>query len=81
MLLRLVAWAILLIPGILAVIGLKLMRDSFFGTLTWDWLFSVWVQFFCGLILFGCGIAFIGGFIYYRDKKRQYGKKNSGRSP
>ncbi|MCU9613820.1 DUF2627 domain-containing protein [Caldibacillus lycopersici] len=67
---RLLALIIVLIPGILAVIGVKLMRDSAFSIENWPFT-NVWLQFAFGLFLFIMGLAFIGGFIYRRDKKRK----------
>lgn len=76
--LRLIALAILVIPGILATYGIKLMRDAFFGELT-AIFFHIYIQFFIGLFLFVGGILFIGGFILHRDRKRQLtkGEKNN----
>ncbi|MCD5323499.1 MULTISPECIES: DUF2627 domain-containing protein [Pontibacillus] len=65
---RFTAMLILFIPGALAVLGFKLMRDSLFG-IVHPLLLQVWVQFAFGLIAFLGGLAFIGGFILYRDKK------------
>ncbi|GGD21076.1 DUF2627 family protein [Pontibacillus salipaludis] len=65
---RFMAMVILFLPGALAVLGFKLMRDSLFGIVQ-PLLFQVWIQFAFGLLLFLGGLAFIGGFILYRDKK------------
>lgn len=71
MMTRFLALIILLIPGVLAVIGVKLMRDSVFDILqpVFPWL---WLQVVCGLLFFLFGISFIGGWIFYRDRKRHY---------
>lgn len=73
---RIIAWLILIVPGIFAGIGIKLMRDSFFGVLAYDLLFKPWIQFLFGLVIFLLSIWFIGGFIFYRDRKRRKSKKN-----
>jgi hypothetical protein len=66
---RFVALLIMLVPGVLAVIGIKLMRDIFFGILHPMFL-TLWLQFIVGLLLVGIGITFVGGFILHRDQKR-----------
>jgi hypothetical protein len=45
------------------------MRDMTFGILQSPIPF-LWLQFLLGLILFIGGLAFVAGFIFYRDKKR-----------
>ena len=67
---RFIAVLILVIPGILSAYGIKLMRDSLFNEFVPLFL-HVSIQFIAGLILFIGGIAFIGGFIVHRDRKRQ----------
>ncbi|HIV75047.1 MAG TPA: DUF2627 domain-containing protein [Candidatus Pseudogracilibacillus intestinigallinarum] len=66
---RFIAAAILFIPGILGAFGIKLMRDAVFNEV-YALLVNEGIQFVVGLILFLFGLAFIGGFIYHRDKKR-----------
>lgn len=66
---RIIALIILLIPGYLAALGITLMRNMTFGILQAPFPFY-WLQFLIGLLLFIGGIAFIGGFILYRDRKR-----------
>lgn len=70
---RLIALSIIVIPGIIATLGIKLMRDAIFGDL-YALFFNVVIQFFSGLLLFIAGIVFIGGFILHRDKKRNLTK-------
>ncbi|WP_053219271.1 DUF2627 domain-containing protein [Virgibacillus senegalensis] len=70
---RLIALIILVIPGIAATLGIKWMRDAFFGEYH-PWFFHVVIQFAAGLIFFLAGIAFIGGFILFRDRKRNLTK-------
>lgn len=64
---RFIALIILLIPGVIAGIGIKFMRDTVFHMLYFP---SAILQFTIGLILFFAGLAFIGGFIFHRDRKR-----------
>lgn len=66
---RMIALIILLIPGVIAAYGIKLMRDMFFG-LQVSWLPSLALQFFLGLIMFFAGLSFIGGFLLHRDRKK-----------
>ena len=46
---RLAALIVLLIPGILAAFGIKLIRDTFFGVHILPG--ALWIQFICGLFL------------------------------
>lgn len=65
---RVMAILILCIPGAIGVYGWTWMRDVFFDYMAgrgFDWL-----SFLGGLILFLFGLAFLGGFIFYRDAKR-----------
>ncbi|MHA6251021.1 DUF2627 family protein [Oceanobacillus sp. CAU 1775] len=61
---------VLLIPGIIAAIGIKLMRDTMFDTFYAIFFYS-WIQFVVGLLLFVGGIVFLGGFIVFRDRKNK----------
>ncbi len=67
---RLFAVLLLFIPGIIAAFGIKLMRDTLFDHYN-PIFFHVGIQFGVGLILFLAGLAFIGGFVVYRDRKKQ----------
>jgi TRAP-type C4-dicarboxylate transport system permease small subunit len=67
---RFVALFILVIPGALGVYGWKLMRDALFTFFDTDLGFQ-WLLFLLGLLLFLVGVAFVGGFIFYRDRKRK----------
>ncbi|MFC2948223.1 DUF2627 family protein [Virgibacillus sediminis] len=73
---RIVAIAVLLIPGIIAAIGIKLMRDTLFDSV-YPIFFLSSIQFVAGLILFIVGIGFIAGFVVHRDRKRQQKDKGS----
>ncbi|GAA0481911.1 DUF2627 domain-containing protein [Salinibacillus aidingensis] len=66
---RIIALLTLFIPGIFAVIGIKLMRDALFN-IVHPIFFHLFIQFFAGLIIFLLGLAFIGGFMVHRDRKR-----------
>ncbi|TQS74500.1 DUF2627 domain-containing protein [Ornithinibacillus gellani] len=66
---RIIAFSLLLIPGIFAAIGIKLMRDSIFDQFHAIFIHTG-IQFTVGLILFVGGLAFIGGFVVHRDRKR-----------
>ncbi|MGG3798053.1 DUF2627 domain-containing protein [Metabacillus fastidiosus] len=65
---RLIALIIMLIPGVIAALGIKLMRDIFFGVLHSP-IPSLSLQFLLGFIFFIVGLAFIAGFIFRRDRK------------
>ncbi|KIL49034.1 hypothetical protein KP77_22450 [Jeotgalibacillus alimentarius] len=66
---RIIALIILLIPGVIAAYGIKLMRDMFFG-LQASWIPSLALQFLLGLLMFLAGLSFIGGFLLHRDRKK-----------
>lgn len=66
---RIFALVIMVIPGILAAYGIKLMRDMVFGISQSPFPY-LWLQFLSGLLLFLLGLGFIAGFILFRDRKR-----------
>lgn len=66
---RILALFVLLLPGMIAAIGVKLMRDMVFGILQKPIPF-LWLQFLIGLVFFILGVWFIAGFILYRDRKK-----------
>ena len=66
---RIIAFFILFIPGLLAALGIKYMRDMLFGLLQFPFP-SLTLQFFGGLLLMVGGVGFIAGFILHRDRKR-----------
>lgn len=69
---RIIALLILVIPGVIAGYGIKLMRDMVFGIVIPPFTQSfLWLQFLAGFALFAAGVAFIGGFILHRDRKRK----------
>ncbi|HLR39053.1 MAG TPA: DUF2627 domain-containing protein [Jeotgalicoccus sp.] len=67
---KIIALLILVIPGIFAAYGIKLMRDAIFG-LAIPPFSSVALQFILGLILAVLGIWFIAGYILHREKKNK----------
>ncbi|SDI31176.1 DUF2627 domain-containing protein [Natribacillus halophilus] len=66
---RLIALIILLIPVFLAGVGIKWMRDVLFSILH-DPFPNYAIQFAGGFVMFIAGLAFIGGFILHRDRRR-----------
>ncbi|CUA79825.1 DUF2627 domain-containing protein [Anoxybacillus suryakundensis] len=66
---RMIALLILLIPGFIAALGIKWMRDTVFGILHAP-IPSLAIQFLLGLFCFLIGLSFIAGFIFHRDRKR-----------
>lgn len=73
---RIIAVLIIFLPGVIGALGIKLMRDAFFSEV-YPFLINEVVQFIVGLIMFVGGLAFIGGFIYHRDKKRNLLKEQT----
>jgi len=76
---RILAVIILFLPGVIGAFGIKLMRDALFAEV-YPILGNEGIQFVVGLIMFIGGLAFIGGFIYHRDKKRHLVKDRSNKS-
>lgn len=66
---RLVAFIILLIPGIMAAYGIKLMRDTLFNKLLEPYP-ALWLQFTLGTVFVVIGIGFFAGFLLNRDRKK-----------
>jgi hypothetical protein len=66
---RFIALVIVLIPILMAVYGIKLIRDMTFGILQSP-IPSLLVQFLIGLVGIIGGLYLIGSFIFHRDKKR-----------
>lgn len=75
---RFIAILMLVIPGIAAMTGFLKIKDALFdymskhgddslAKVTFDWL-----QFGFGLLLFAAGVGFLGGWIFFRDRKRNY---------
>jgi hypothetical protein len=66
---RITALIIMLIPGIIAALGIKLMRDMLFNILHAP-IPNLLLQFLIGFIFFIVGLGFIAGFVLHRDRKR-----------
>ncbi|NTZ17619.1 DUF2627 domain-containing protein [Paenibacillus sp. JMULE4] len=71
---RFIAMLLLVIPGLMATYGFLAMKDAWFAqfdqTATDPGI--LWGKMILGLILFGVGVAFIGGWIFFRDRKHNY---------
>ncbi|MDU0199875.1 DUF2627 domain-containing protein [Paenibacillus sp. MAH-36] len=68
---RFIAILLLVIPGLTATYGFLSMKDAFFAQFDTDG-HMLWGKFILGLILFLLGVAFIGGWTFFRDRKRNY---------
>ena len=66
---RLAAFMVLLIPGLFAAGGIKLMRDSIFGILFNPFPF-IWLQFVVGLFFCAADLRFLQDFYYAAIEKR-----------
>ncbi|AJY77241.1 DUF2627 domain-containing protein [Paenibacillus beijingensis] len=85
---RFIAVLVLVIPGIVACIGFLKMKDStfsYFAQFGDDRIVPEfnWFMFIAGFVMFAAGIGFIGGWIFFRDRKHNYvaakfNKKRSG---
>jgi hypothetical protein len=65
---RMLAFIVLLIPGLLAAGGIKLIRDTVFGKLIDPFPF-LWLQFLIGVVFLIIGLGFFAGFLLHRDRK------------
>ena len=65
---RTLAFLVLLIPGLMAAGGIKLIRDTIFGKLIGPIPF-LGLQFVLGIILLIIGLGFFAGFLLHRDRK------------
>lgn len=74
---RFVAILVLVIPGLMAMKGFLMMKDALFlyyaehGNEQISPGFQ-WLSFGGGLVLFAAGMSFLGGWILFRDRKRNY---------
>lgn len=73
---RIFAVIVMFTPGVIGAFGIKLMRDAVFAEVS-PILFNEIIQFIIGFIMFAIGLAFIGGFIYHRDKKKELVKERN----
>lgn len=71
---RVIALLLLIVPGFMATYGFLAMKDAFFAQFGSEELnpHFLWGKFVLGLILFALGVSFIGGWILFRDRKRNY---------
>ncbi|TJY44425.1 DUF2627 domain-containing protein [Cohnella pontilimi] len=75
---RLIAILLLVIPGIGAAYGFLKMKDAIFryfadmGDVHVQTPHFDWWGFVLGFILFLVGVGFIGGWIFFRDRKHNY---------
>ncbi|WP_274651735.1 DUF2627 domain-containing protein [Paenibacillus humicola] len=74
---RFIAIMLLVIPGLGATYGFLLMKDAVFqyfsslGENASGEPFG-WGKMLLGFVLFAFGIGFIGGWTFFRDRKRNY---------
>lgn len=74
---RFIAIIMLVVPGVIACFGFLKMKDALFiyfsefgnESVTPDFQ---WFTFLLGLVMFGAGAGFIGGWTFFRDRKRNY---------
>ncbi|WP_407653447.1 DUF2627 domain-containing protein [Brevibacillus ruminantium] len=66
---KLVALMIMVIPALVAMFGIKLIRDAFFYSIGPDAPF-LWGKLISGVLLFVIPVLFIAGFILHHDRKR-----------
>jgi len=75
---RLIAMLLLVIPGIAAAYGFLLMKDAVYdyfadlGNVDVPNPHFAWLSFLIGFLLFLAGVGFVGGWIFFRDRKRNY---------
>ncbi|WP_248925321.1 DUF2627 domain-containing protein [Paenibacillus hamazuiensis] len=69
---RFIAILLLVIPGVLATYGFLAMKDSVFAQFSSPEAHVQWGKFALGFVCFAAGVSFIGGWIFFRDRKRNY---------
>lgn len=74
---RLIAVLLLVIPGILACLGFLKMKNAVFQYFSEFGNDAIvpdfqWLMFLLGLVMFGIGVSFIGGWVFFRDRKHNY---------
>jgi len=74
---RFIAVLLLVIPGLLATYGFILIKNALYDYFTQFGNDDItpdfgWGGFIGGLLLFMIGVGFIGGWIFFRDRKRNY---------
>ncbi|WP_281886701.1 DUF2627 domain-containing protein [Paenibacillus sp. YYML68] len=69
---RFIAILLLVIPGLMATYGFLAMKDAWFAQFNTSDGSILWWKLIIGFILFALGVAFIGGWTFFRDRKRNY---------
>ncbi|GAB1156825.1 MULTISPECIES: DUF2627 domain-containing protein [Paenibacillus] len=74
---RFLAILVLVIPGLMAMKGFLMMKDALFLYYAEHGNDQIspgfqWLSFGGGLLLFAAGMSFLGGWILFRDRKRNY---------
>jgi hypothetical protein len=69
---RFIAILMLVIPGLMATYGFLAMKDALFAQFNADIGHVLWGKMLLGFVLFVIGVAFIGGWTFFRDRKRNY---------
>jgi hypothetical protein len=71
---RFIAALLLVVPGGMATYGFLAMKDAFFAQFGPEGTAShiLWGKMALGFILFSLGVAFIAGWVFFRDRKRNY---------
>jgi hypothetical protein len=69
---RFIAVLMLVIPGFIATYGFLLIKDSIFAAFDPNVYGFPWGKLVLGVFLFLAGVAFLGGWIFFRDRKRNY---------
>jgi hypothetical protein len=71
---RFIAALLLVIPGGMATYGFLAMKDAIFAQFGSEESGShiLWGKMALGFVLFALGIAFIAGWVFFRDRKRNY---------
>ncbi|MBH5318039.1 DUF2627 domain-containing protein [Paenibacillus sp. GSMTC-2017] len=74
---RFIAILFLVIPGLIACFGFLKIKDSLFNYFSEFGNDAItpnfeWLTFILGIFMFAVGAGFIGGWIFFRDRKRNY---------
>ncbi|PGS56159.1 DUF2627 domain-containing protein [Bacillus sp. AFS041924] len=66
---RMLAFVVIVVPIALAVIGIKLLRDTVFLIHSFG-IPNLPLQLLIGLVSLGAGFYLVGSFVLFRDRKR-----------
>jgi hypothetical protein len=69
---RFIAVVMLVIPGFIATYGFLAAKDALFAGFDPQIGHVMWGKLTVGVVLFFVGVSFIGGWIFFRDRKRNY---------